>query len=272
MRIIDAHVHINHYNDLINTKKIPSLQSRLECLLESMSKNNIDYSLILTSYKVNLSRPSTSDTIKIIDKNNMFNKLGIVASFTIDNHDFKNLKKYKTWFRSGFIKGIKIYCGYEYYYPNDEKYQPIYDLCTEYNIPIMIHTGDTYSTRGKIKYSHPLNIDDIAVDNPDLNIVICHVGNPWILDCQEVVYKNKNVYADISGLVVGNFDRFSRSYYKKRIKEMLEYIGKPHRLLFGSDWPISNINSYLQFVDNLKLNNKTREFLMLKNAQNIFHI
>lgn len=272
MKIIDVHVHINHYSDLMNIQNVPSLQSRLECLLESMNKNNIDYSLILTSYKVNLCRPSTSDTIKIIDKNNMFKKLGIVASFTINNHDFEKLKKYKIWFKDGLLKGIKIYCGYEYYYPNDKKYQPIYDLCTEYDIPIMIHTGDTYSNKGKLKYSHPLNIDDIAVDNPDLNIVVCHAGNPWMLDCQEVVYKNKNVYADISGFVVGNFNRFSQKYYKIRIKEMLGYIGKPHRLLFGSDWPISNVNSYLNFVGSLNLDDHTREFLMLKNAQSIFHI
>jgi predicted TIM-barrel fold metal-dependent hydrolase len=202
----------------------------------------------------------------------MFKKLGIVASYTINNHDSRNLKKYRIWFQNGILKGIKIYCGYEYYYPNDERYQPIYDLCTEYDIPIMIHTGDTYSKKGKVKYSHPLNIDDIAVDNPDLNIVICHAGNPWILDCQEVVYKNKNVYADISGLVVGNFNSFTQKYYKIRIKEMLGYVGNPHRLLFGSDWPISNVNSYLNFVSNLNLDDETREDLMLKNAQNIFHI
>lgn len=271
MQNIDVHVHLNYYSKLNHSKNIWSLQSRLDALLESMNNNNIDYSLVLTSYKVNLCRPQTSDVVKIIDKNNKFEKLGVVASFTIDNQDSKNIKKYKTWYKNGALKGIKIYCGYEYYYPNDKRYQIIYDLCTEYKIPIMIHTGDTYSRKGKVKYAHPLIIDDVAVNNPDLNIVLCHLGNPWILDCQEVVYKNKNVYADISGLVVGNFNSFSRNYYKVRIKEALGYIGRPHRLLFGSDWPISNLSSYLNFVGNLNLDKETLEFLMLKNAQKIFH-
>ena len=54
----------------------------------------------------------------------------------------------------------------------------------------------------KVRFAHPLNIDEIAVENPELTIIMCHLGNPWILDCQEILYKNQNVYADISGLVI----------------------------------------------------------------------
>jgi predicted TIM-barrel fold metal-dependent hydrolase len=53
----------------------------------------------------------------------------------------------------------------------------------------MIHCGDTFATNAKLKYAYPLNVDEVATDNPDLKIIICHLGNPWILDCQEVLYK-----------------------------------------------------------------------------------
>ena len=106
----------------------------------------------------------------------------------------------------------------------------------------MIHTGDTLSHTAKVKYSHPLNIDDVAVDNPELKIIMCHLGNPWIIDCQEILYKNRNVYADISGLFVGDFTLIFESYYLAKIKELLNYVGAPHHLLYGSDWPISNID------------------------------
>jgi hypothetical protein len=39
-------------------------------------------------------------------------------------------------------------------------------------------------------------VDDVAVDHRDLQIIICHLGNPWFRDCMEVVYKNPNVSAD----------------------------------------------------------------------------
>jgi uncharacterized protein len=273
MSIIDCHIHLNIYDKINKTEgKIPSLQERLDALLETMENNNISYSLLLSSYKVDVNRPSTAQVIDIVDKNNIKDKLGVVAGFTIDNHTQEDLKNYRQWLKDDIIKGIKLYCGYEHHYPYDERYQIIYDMCIEFGCPLMIHTGDAFSHRAKIKYSHPLNVDDVAVDNPELKIVMCHIGNPWITDCQEILYKNKNVYADISGLIVGDFTLSGEIHYANKIKEILNYVDSPHHLLYGSDWPISNMKSYTNFVQKLDLDKESFDLLMFKNAKNIFKI
>ena len=271
--IIDCHVHLNNYDGLNKTEnKVLSLQERLDALLENMNNNNIFYSILLSSYKVDENRPSTSQLIDIVKKNNYIDRIGVVAGFTIDNHTHEDLKNYRQWLKDDIIKGIKLYCGYEHYYPYDERYQVVYDMCIEFGCPIMIHTGDVFSQRAKVKYSHPLNIDDIAVDNPELKIVMCHIGNPWITDCQEILYKNKNVYADISGLIVGDFTISGRTHYANKIKEILNYVDDPHRLLYGSDWPISNMKSYIDFVQKLEFDEKSFDLLMFKNAKSLFKI
>ncbi len=271
--IIDCHVHLNNYDGLNKTEnKVLSLQERLDALLENMENNNIAYSILLSSYKVDENRPSTSQLIDIVKKNNYIDRIGVVAGFTIDNHTHEDLKNYRQWLKDDIIKGIKLYCGYEHYYPYDERYQVVYDMCIEFGCPIMIHTGDVFSHRAKVKYSHPLNIDDIAVDNPELKIVMCHIGNPWITDCQEILYKNKNVYADISGLIVGDFTLSGRTHYANKIKEILNYVDDPHRLLYGSDWPISNMKSYIDFVQKLEFDEKSFDLLMFKNAKSLFKI
>jgi uncharacterized protein len=273
MSIIDCHIHLNIYDKINKTEgKILSLQERLDALLETMENNNISYSLLLSSYKVDVNRPSTAQVIDIVDKNNINDKLGVVAGFTIDNHTQEDLKNYRQWLKDDIIKGIKLYCGYEHHYPYDERYQIIYDMCIEFGCPLMIHTGDAFSHRAKIKYSHPLNVDDVAVDNPELKIVMCHIGNPWITDCQEILYKNKNVYADISGLIVGDFTLSGEIHYANKIKEILNYVDSPHHLLYGSDWPISNMKSYTNFVQKLDLDKESFDLLMFKNAKNIFKI
>jgi hypothetical protein len=94
-------------------------------------------------------------------------------------------------------------------------------MCVEFGSPLMVHTGDTLSETAKVKFSHPLNIDDIAVENPELKIVMCHLGNPWIIDCQEMLHKNRNVYADISGLVIGDFTLSAETNYITKIIELL---------------------------------------------------
>jgi hypothetical protein len=83
-----------------------------------MYNNDIDYSIILSSYKVDINRPSTSQIIDATKK--YVDKLSVVTGFSIDNHTIEDLENCRKWLKDGYIKGIKIYCGYEHYYPYDE--------------------------------------------------------------------------------------------------------------------------------------------------------
>ena len=88
----------------------------------------------------------------------------------------------------------------------------------------------------------------------------------------EVVYKNEHVYADISGLVLGDFtDKFER-FMKKEIEEMITYAGDPSYLLYGTDWPICNMESYLKFMTQLDLPDEKKELIMWKNAAKLFKL
>lgn len=265
-RIIDCHVHLNHYE---GTPYLP-LEERIDMLLRSMEAGNVDHSIILSSYKVNEDRPSTEQLVEATKKHD--DKLSIVAGFSIDNHTDEDFQDCRRWLKDGLIKGMKLYCGYEHYYPYDEKYQRVYDLCVEFGVPVMIHTGDTFSSKGKLRFSHPLHIDEVAVDNPELKIIICHLGNPWIQDCEEVIYKNKNVYADISGLVLGEFSHYFEDFMVDKVTEFLNYAGEPRYLLYASDWPLSSMESYLNFAAKLELTQHSRELLMFRNAQALFKI
>lgn len=145
-------------------------------------------------------------------------------------------------------------------------------MAEEYQVPVMIHSGDTYTPKGKVKYSHPLHVDEVAVDHPGVNFVICHIGNPWIRDCMEVVYKNSNAYTDISGLVLGNFsDRFE-VWMRKQLQEMLLYGVEPDKVLFGTDWPISSMESYLQFMDELKVPGREKRKVLYENSAKLFKL
>jgi hypothetical protein len=265
MTIIDCHVHLNHYQ---GTKYLP-LEERKELLLHTMQDGNVDHSIVLSSYKVNPDRPSTEQLIEITKKHD---NLSVVAGFSIDGHNDDDFQDCRKWLKDGLIRGMKLYCGYEHYYPYDKRYQRVYDLCIEHDVPVMIHTGDTFSSKGKLKYSHPLNIDEIAVDNPELKIIICHIGNPWIQDCEEIIYKNKNAYADISGLVLGEFSHYFEDYMVDKVREFLNYAGEPRYLLYGSDWPLSSMDSYLNFAAKLELTQHSRELLMFRNAKSLFKI
>lgn len=105
--IIDCHTHVNQYEVL---EKVSTLEERLDILERTMVSNNVDYTLILSSYKVNSERPSTGQLIEATRK---YDNLGIVAGFTITNHTDEDLKQYREWIKDGYVKGLKLYCGYE---------------------------------------------------------------------------------------------------------------------------------------------------------------
>src|SRR5713101_4657261 len=125
--IIDCHTHLNQYESL---GQIPSLEDRVKQLIVTMLSHNVDYALVLSSYKVNIERPSTANLIKATKGHD---NLGIVAGYTIDNHTDEDLRNYRLWVKDGLVKGFKIYSGYEHYYPYDKRYQKIYDLCIEFD-------------------------------------------------------------------------------------------------------------------------------------------
>lgn len=263
--IIDVHTHLNNYDE---TKVVP-LEVRFAELQESMRYNQVDHVMVLTSYKVNEHRPSTREIVEIADRHPNVHP---VAGLSIENYKERDLREIADYLKDGRVKALKLYPGYEPFYPYDRRCQVIYDLAMEFDVPVMIHTGDTYNPKAKLRFSHPLNIDDVAVDNPALKIVICHIGNPWIRDCMEVVYKNKNCVADISGLVLGDFKSQFKKFMLQQVKDMILYAGEPQYLLYGTDWPICRMRTYLKFVDDLKLPPEVREKILWKNAARVFKL
>lgn len=263
--IVDCHTHLNNYHE----EREPSLTGCLDNLMGSMEKAEVDYALVLTSYKISPHRPSTRQVVEAVRN---YPQVGVVAGISYLNYRQSDLRELSEYLQDGLVKGLKLYPGYEPFYPWDPRVRVVYELAVEFDVPVMIHSGDTYSSTAKIKYAHPLQIDEVAVDFPQLKIIICHLGNPWFRDCIEVVYKNTNVFADLSGLVLGNFSSAFERYLKKQLDEILIFAGEPRWLLFGSDWPLCDMSDYVKFLRKLKLPPEDKEKILAGNAIRLFKL
>ena len=263
--IVDCHVHLNNYHE----QEAVSLDQSLDRLQGAMQEAGVTYSLVLTSYIVSPHRPSTAEVVKAIEN---IDSLGVVAGISYLKYRERDLRELADFLSAGLVKGLKLYPGYEPFYPHDQRLKVVYDLAEEFEVPVMIHTGDTYSPKGKLKYAHPLEVDEVAVDHPNVKIVICHLGNPWLVDCMEVVYKNANVYADFSGLILGEFTEAFEDYMEEQIGEVILYAGEPRKFLYGSDWPICSMKSYVEFVRQLKLPPADLHAIMYENSRQLFRL
>ncbi|MBE5781196.1 MAG: hypothetical protein E7328_05180 [Clostridiales bacterium] len=151
--------------------------------------------------------------------------------------------------------GLKVYAGYQFFYVNDPIYHPFYELAEHYNVPVVIHTGDTANPAAKVKYSHPLTVDDAAVDFPRVQFVMAHYGNPFIIEATEVAKKNPNVSIDLSGMAVGEIgpEDFSARYggYVQHLRTWMAYLDAYEKLMYGTDWPLADMQSYLRLMQSI---------------------
>jgi uncharacterized protein len=124
-------------------------------------------------------------------------------------------------------RGLKLYPSYQFYYPNERRVYPLYELCCEYGVPLLLHVGSSVIRGTRLKYCDPLHLDDVAVDFPTLAIVMAHGGRGfWYDACAFLARHFENVYIDVAGLVPARL----REYYPR-----LDAIAD--KLVFGSDWP-----------------------------------
>lgn len=262
--IFDCHTHLNRYSP----DDAPTLVERCDALLREMDAHRIAGALVLGSYAVNSDRPSLQALLEVTREHP---RLGVVAGVRHACVE-QDLAEVAAAARKGAIRGLKLYPGYEPFIVNAPSVAGVYALARELALPVMIHTGDTYAAGAQVKLAHPLSVDELAVRHPDVTFVLCHLGNPWFVDAMEVVYKNDNVVADISGLTLGAFEeRFERVLVRK-LNDVVAYLNDPDKLLFGSDWPISDVGSYLEFVGKLDLTQEEREGLLWANAARVFRL
>lgn len=129
--------------------------------------------------------------------------------------------------RYGF-RGVKIYPSYLPISPADRRLYPLYGFAQEAGLPVMFHTGVSMFPGSRLRYAHPLLLDDVAVDFPRLRIVIAHGGRDlWFDEAFALARLHEHVYLELSGLPP---------------RRLLEYFPRlasvPGKVVFGSDFPV----------------------------------
>jgi predicted TIM-barrel fold metal-dependent hydrolase len=151
------------------------------------------------------------------------------------------------------------------FYPNDRRLYPVYQRISELGIPVVIHMGiKPPSEESRLKYCHPIYIDDIAVDFPDMRVVIAHAAYPWVEDLVMAALYAPNVSVDISTLNQIE-DALGYPVILPSLKTLVRALGAG-RVLFGSDG-IFNLEPIISAVRQADFFSESdREAIFYKNA------
>lgn len=272
--IIDTHVHLS-----LN----PNSEAKLPKLLESMKKNHVDMAIALAAYFPRKNGSITND--QIISLTEKEKNILVFGSLDAENNLNAGIKELENLLGQEKIFGIKLYPGYQFIFPNDPKLNPLYRLAIKFDVPVMFHSGLVYRNTGKMKYTDPYSIDEVATDFPDLKIITSHLGDPKIAEAVSVAHKNQNVYLDISGLISNTtknrerqekWKRKSEDLIRKTISDVMIELMGTGKIIFGTDWPISSHESYIALIkyleEDLNLDKYEKEQIMSENIKKILKL
>jgi uncharacterized protein len=166
------------------------------------------------------------------------------------------------------VKGFKLHPPLQQFHANDRIAYPFYEVMAEARLPVIFHTGHSGIGTGmpggggvRLKYGYPMDIDDVAVDFPDMKIIMAHPSFPWQDEAISVCLHKPQVYIDLSG--------WSPKYFSPVLIQYANTLLK-NKMLFGSDFPLITPDRWLADFEKIAIKDEVIPLILRENAIRLF--
>jgi predicted TIM-barrel fold metal-dependent hydrolase len=178
------------------------------------------------------------------------------------------VKEARRLIATGLVHGLKLHPQLQQFFPNDPLAYPLYEVFAEAKLPVLFHTGHSGIGTGmpggggiRLKYGNPMHIDDVAVDFPELPIIMAHPSFPWQDEAISVCLHKPSVYIDLSG--------WSPKYFSPTLIQYANTLLK-NKVLFGSDYPLLTPDRWLADFEKIAIRDEVRPLILRENAIRLF--
>ncbi len=162
------------------------------------------------------------------------------------------------------VRGFKFHPTCQGFFPNDRMAYKLYEVIAEHKLPAIFHSGHSGIGTGmrggggmRLKYSNPIHVDDVAVDFPDMKIIIAHPSWPWQDEALSVCLHKQNVYIDLSGWSPKYFPPQLVQYANTQLKK---------KILFGSDFPLIPPDRWVKDFKEANFKPEVHDLILKHNA------
>jgi uncharacterized protein len=162
-------------------------------------------------------------------------------------------------------RGFKFHPPSQGFYANDQRMYELYEVIAAAKLPALFHTGQTAVGQGapgggggiRLKYGNPIYLDDVAVDFPDMPIIMAHPSFPWQDEALAIATHKAQVYIDLSG--------WSPKYFPPQLVHYSNTLLK-NKVLFGSDHPMITYDRWLADFQNAGFREEVQPLILKENA------
>ena len=192
-----------------------------------------------------------------------------LAFVSIDPHRGKAaIAEARRLIAAGGVRGLKLHPPLQQFSPDDRLAYPLYEVFAEARLPVLFHTGHSGIGTGmpggggiRLKYGNPMPIDDVAVDFPEMPIILAHPSFPWQDEAISICLHKPHVYIDLSG--------WSPKYFSPTLVQYANTLLKT-KVLFGSDYPLLTPDRWLADFKGLAIRDDVRPLILKENAVRLF--
>lgn len=271
MKVIDFHTHLLRSDQLNPTthrfleEVNPSFYARIQAFdrdpglfVDYLKSQGVSYAVVLPEYA-----PATSASVPTEEVLAYCRGREMLIPFASlnPNTDPQPEEKLERYVKEHGVKGLKLLPSYQFFYPNEARLYPLYAKAQELGIPVVFHVGSSVFKGTRLKYCAPIYLDDVAVDFPELKIVMAHSGRGfWYSECYFLSRLHQNVYMDVTGLPP-----------KKLLSYFPELERNARKVIFGSDWPPmpADIKENVDAIRSLPLSEDSVEAILYGNAHRL---
>ena len=170
------------------------------------------------------------------------------------------------------LHGVKLHPDMQKFHIDDEHAYPIYELCVEYDLPILMHMGDP-----RFDYSHPDRLYRVMRDFPTLTVVGAHMGGwaNWDYACERLS-DFQNLYVDTSSSMATAVKDYGiephvTSLTPEHTASLIRRWGA-EKVLFGTDYPMWPQADDLAVFFEMGLSEAENRMILSENAKRVFRI
>jgi len=164
-------------------------------------------------------------------------------------------------------RGFKLHPPLQQFRANDPAVYPFYEVINEARLPVIFHTGHSGIGTGmrggggvRLKYGNPMDVDDVAVDFPDMSIVLAHPSFPWQDEALSICLHKPQVFIDLSG--------WSPKYFPPSLIQYANTLLR-QKMLFGSDFPFITPERWLGDFEKTSIREDVRPLILKENAKRL---
>jgi uncharacterized protein len=145
--------------------------------------------------------------------------------------------------------------------PDDRRCYPLYSKCLELGIPVGMQTGHSAEPLTS-EPGHPMAVDNVALEFPELKIILTHTGWPWVAEWVSMVRRHANVFGMIN------------AYYPSQVDpEVVRFAGSRigrDKVVWGSHG--MGLSRWMKEFSEFQLSDETRLKILRDNPNKVFRL